>query len=87
MATDGGGGEVDGRQRRLRAQFWSLVQIPTRIQFCFANFHVTDILESLHKENLIYDFKTVTLERAVVEERWGKANPSFWGQSSWEGGE
>ena len=22
-----------------------------------------------------------------VEERWGKANPSFWGQSSWEGGE
>jgi hypothetical protein len=28
-----------------------------------------------------------TIERAVVEERWGKANPSFWGQSSWEGGE
>jgi hypothetical protein len=28
-----------------------------------------------------------TIERAVVEERWGKTNPSFWGQSSWEGGE
>jgi hypothetical protein len=28
-----------------------------------------------------------TIERAVVEERWGKANPLFWGQSSWEGGE
>jgi hypothetical protein len=27
------------------------------------------------------------IECAVVEERWGKANPSFWGQSSWEGGE
>jgi hypothetical protein len=25
------------------------------------------------------------IERAVVEERWGKANPSFWGQSSWDG--
>jgi hypothetical protein len=24
---------------------------------------------------------------AVVEERWGMANLSFWGQSSWEGGE
>ncbi len=28
-----------------------------------------------------------TIERVVVEERWGKANPSFWGQSSWEEGE
>ena len=28
-----------------------------------------------------------TIERAVVEERWGKVNPSFWGQSRWEGGE
>ena len=27
------------------------------------------------------------IERAVVEERWGKANSSFWWQSSWEGGE
>ena len=27
------------------------------------------------------------IERAVVEERWGKTNPSFWGQSSWEGRE
>jgi hypothetical protein len=41
LATDGGGRqrqEVDGRQRRevdgrQRRQFWSLVQIPTRIQF------------------------------------------------------
>jgi|MGYP006148463065 hypothetical protein len=28
-----------------------------------------------------------TIERADVEERWGKANPLFWGQSSWMGGE
>jgi hypothetical protein len=28
-----------------------------------------------------------TIERAFVEERWGKANPSFCGRSSWEGGE
>jgi hypothetical protein len=28
-----------------------------------------------------------SIEREVVEERWGMANPSFWGQSSWEGGE
>ena len=28
-----------------------------------------------------------TIERVGVEECWGKANPSFWGQSSWEGGE
>ncbi len=28
-----------------------------------------------------------TIECADAEERWGKANPLFWGQSSWKGGE
>jgi hypothetical protein len=44
MATDGGGGVVNGSVNWLRARYWSLVQIPTRIQFSFANFHVTAIL-------------------------------------------
>jgi len=40
MATDGGGGE----ETSMIASAISLVQIPTRILFLFANFHVTDIL-------------------------------------------
>jgi hypothetical protein len=31
-------------RRHVEARFWSLVQIPTQIQFVFANFQVTVIL-------------------------------------------
>ena len=43
MVTYGGGREVDDRQRRLHAQFWSWFKPPPGY-FFFANFHVTAIL-------------------------------------------
>ena len=36
MATDGGGGVVDGRARRFQGGYWSRVEIPTRMQIFFS---------------------------------------------------
>ncbi len=44
MAIYRGGGPVDSRQRQLQARYWSPTEIPTRIQFFLANFHVSSIL-------------------------------------------
>ena len=36
MATDGGGGVVDGRAQRFQARILSRVEIPTRMQIFFS---------------------------------------------------
>ncbi len=72
------------RPAGVRLPFWSLVQIPTRIQFIFANFHVTAILAiSTERNPNIYDFKTVTqlsfLPPFHVRSRHFSLNILLWG--------